>query len=78
MWVRPADAVASFERGELQLMPPTITNLRFLQEHGDVATAMAASRAVGTPPCILPKIKMVDGRMAGIAMPGDADYDSLD
>ena len=78
MWVRPADAVASFERGELQLMPPTITNLRFLQEHHDVATAMAASRAVGTPPCILPKIKMVDGRMAGIAMPGDADYDSLD
>jgi hypothetical protein len=32
---------------------------------------------VGTPPCILPKIRVVDGRMAGIAMPGDADYDSL-
>jgi 8-oxo-dGTP pyrophosphatase MutT (NUDIX family) len=78
MWVRPADALASFERGELQLMPPTVTNLRFLQEHSDVASAMTASRSVGVPPCILPKIRLVDGRLAGIAMPGDADYDSLD
>jgi 8-oxo-dGTP pyrophosphatase MutT (NUDIX family) len=78
MWVRPSDALAQWERGELQLMPPTVTNLKFLQEHPDVEAAMAASRAVGTPPCILPKIKMVDGRMAGISMPGDDDYDSLD
>ncbi len=78
MWVKPADALAQWERGELQLMPPTVTNLKFLQEHADVQAAMAAARAVGTPPCILPKIKMVDGRMAGIAMPGDDDYDSLD
>ena len=78
MWVRPVEALAQFERGELQLMPPTITNLKFLQAHDDVESAMTASRAVGTPPCILPKIKIVDGRMAGIAMPGDDDYDSLD
>jgi len=78
MWVRPTDAVGQFERGELQLMPPTITNLRFLQEHADVASAMAASRAVGTPQCILPKVKLRDGQVVGISMPGDADYDSLD
>lgn len=78
MWVRPADALVRHAAGELQLMPPTIVNLQFLQAHDDVASAMAAARAVGTPPCILPKIKIVDGKMAGIAMPGDADYDSLD
>lgn len=78
MWVRPTDAVGQFERGELQLMPPTITNLRFLAEHADVASAMAASRAVGTPPCILPKVRLRDGQVVGISMPGDADYDSLD
>jgi len=78
MWVRPADAIASFEAGELQLMPPTITNLRFLERCATVADAMVASRAVGVPPVILPKLRRVDGRMVGIAMPGDADYDSLD
>lgn len=77
MWVRPADALEAGARGELQLMPPTVANLQFLAGHDDVAAAMAAARAVGTPPCILPKIRMVDGRMAGIAMPGDADYDAL-
>ena len=78
MWVRPADALVRHGAGELQLMPPTIANLQFLAAHDDVASAMAAARAVGTPPCILPKIKVIDGKMAGIAMPGDADYDSLD
>ena len=78
MWVRPADAIASFEAGELQLMPPTITNLRFLEQCPTVADAMTAARAVGVPPVILPKLRRVDGRMVGIAMPGDADYDSLD
>ena len=75
MWVRPSDAVASFERGELQLMPPTITNLRFLAPHATVAAAMEASRAVGRPPCILPKLRMVNGSIAGISLPGDADYE---
>jgi 8-oxo-dGTP pyrophosphatase MutT (NUDIX family) len=77
MWVRPADALDRYEAGELQLMPPTIANLRFLGDHADVVAAMAASWAMGTPPCILPKLKVVDGRMVGIAMPGDADYDAL-
>lgn len=78
MWVRPVDAVGQFERGELQLMPPTITNLRFLAEHATVDAAMQAARAVGTPPCILPKLRMANGGIVGISMPGDADYDSLD
>jgi len=78
MWVRPADALERFEAGELQLMPPTVTNLRFLDAHTTVASAMGAAWAVGTPPCILPKIRLTaEGRMAGIAMPADPDYDSL-
>ena len=78
MWVRPADALARFAAGELQLMPPTITNLRFLEPHATVEAAMAAGWAVGTPTCILPKMRRDEaGRIAGIAMPGDPDYDSL-
>jgi hypothetical protein len=77
MWVRPCDALARFEQGDLQLMPPTIANLKFLDGNADVASAMSASWAVGTPPCILPKLKVVDGRMVGIALPDDPDYDTL-
>ena len=78
MWVRPADALELFEAGELQLMPPTVTNLRFLDAHASVASAMDAAWAVGTPQCILPKIRLsAEGRMTGIAMPNDPDYDSL-
>ena len=72
MWVRPADALARWEAGELQLMPPTVTNLRFLEAHGTVESAMAAGWAVGTPPCILPKIRFGEsGRIIGVAMPDD-------
>lgn len=78
MWVRPADALARWEAGELQLMPPTVTNLRFLEAHGTVESAMAAGWAVGTPPCILPKIRFGEsGRIIGVAMPDDADYELL-
>lgn len=78
MWVRPTEALQRMAAGELALMPPTVANLEFLAPHADVAAALAAARTVGTPPCILPKLRVLDGRFAGIAMPGDADYDSLD
>jgi 8-oxo-dGTP pyrophosphatase MutT (NUDIX family) len=77
MWVRPADALAAFERGELQLMPPTVANLEFLRAHHTVDDALAAARTIGVPPCILPKVRVVDGRFMGVAMPDDPDYDSL-
>lgn len=78
MWVRPTEALTRWAAGELQLMPPTVSNLQVLEVHGTVAAAMAAGWAVGTPPCILPKIRTdAAGRMVGIAMPGDGDYDDL-
>jgi 8-oxo-dGTP pyrophosphatase MutT (NUDIX family) len=78
MWVRPTEALERMASGELALMPPTIANLQFLAGHVDVQSVLVASKSIGTPPCILPKIRFVDGRVAGIAMPGEADYDSLD
>jgi hypothetical protein len=39
---------------------------------------MAAAAKLGRPQTILPKIKIdSDGRVTGIAMPGDSDYDAL-
>ena len=79
LWVRPADALAMQAAGELTMMPPTMVNLRFLEPHATAADALAAGAAVEQPPCTLPKLRRDDdGRIVGVAMPGDPDYDSLD
>ena len=79
LWVRPADALRMQQAGELMMMPPTVTNLRFLLPHASAADALAAGAAVDRPVCILPKLRRDDGgRVVGVAMPGDADYDDLD
>jgi 8-oxo-dGTP pyrophosphatase MutT (NUDIX family) len=77
-WVRPADALRRQREGELMMMPPTIANLEFLARHHDASSAMEAARQVGTPSCILPKIRFdAEGRLAGVAMPWDDDYPTL-
>jgi len=78
LWVRPADALRMQASGELTMMPPTMANLRFLEPHATAAAALAAGAAIERPPCILPKLRRDDeGRLVGVAMPGDADYDDL-
>ena len=60
------------------LMPPTRANIEFLLPHKTTDEVMAAAAKVGKPQTILPKMKTdSDGRVIGIAMPGDADYDAL-
>ena len=77
-WVVPADALAAAERGELVLMPPTSANLRFIVDCGSVDEALALADAAGPPPRIEPRIRRrSDGKMIGIALPGDPDFDSL-
>jgi 8-oxo-dGTP pyrophosphatase MutT (NUDIX family) len=80
LWTRPSVALERQEAGELMMMPPTITNLQFLAPFSTVDDAMAAAHELPTPPpCILPKIRLAaDGSIAGVSMPGDDDYDSLD
>jgi 8-oxo-dGTP pyrophosphatase MutT (NUDIX family) len=77
-WVRPADALADAEAGNLLMLPPTIANLRTLASSGSVAEALAAADAEGPPSCIRPRMRRDEsGRVIGIALPGDADYDAL-
>lgn len=78
LWVRPADALDMHSAGELMMMPPTLTNLRFLLPHSTAADALAAGAAVERPVCTLPKLQRDgDGKIIGIAMPGDPGYDDL-
>jgi hypothetical protein len=77
-WVRPAEALARADDGDLLMLPPTLANLRVLAESADVAAALAAADAAGPPECVRPRLRRdEDGRFVGISLPGDPDYDSL-
>ncbi len=78
LWVRPADALRMWQDGELQMFPPTVVSLQFLEPHTSADSAMAAAAAVGIPRPVLPKVRLDDeGEVAGILRPGDAGYDEL-
>jgi 8-oxo-dGTP pyrophosphatase MutT (NUDIX family) len=77
-WVEPADALERARSGELMMMPPTVAMLTFLNQHSTADSALAAARAVGTPPKVLPKVVWSDdGQLRALLMPGDAGYDDI-
>ncbi|KNE80660.1 MULTISPECIES: NUDIX hydrolase [Streptomyces] len=43
VWIRPAEAAAGHDRGELTMMPPTIATLRRLQPYASAAEVLAAA-----------------------------------
>lgn len=43
VWIRPAEATAGYDRGELTMMPPTVSTLRVLTPFGSAAEALAAA-----------------------------------
>jgi 8-oxo-dGTP pyrophosphatase MutT (NUDIX family) len=76
-WVRPADALAMWESGELQMFPPTIASLRFLEPFATAADAVAAAEAIGVPAPVLPRMRFDDaGRIVGVVLPGQDGYEA--
>jgi 8-oxo-dGTP pyrophosphatase MutT (NUDIX family) len=72
-WIRPADALEEFQRGELLLVFPTIKHLEELQDFGSVAEALENARTrVVTP--VQPRVVVSDGT-ATVLMPGEPGYD---
>src|SRR3954467_15422858 len=59
-WIRPADALAAPESGDLLLVFPTIKHLEQLAESRSVETTIAAARERTVEP-IQPRIVVVDG-----------------
>ncbi|WP_433890481.1 NUDIX hydrolase [Streptomyces sp. CA-111067] len=43
VWLPPAEAVAGYDRGEMVMLPPTISTLRDLLPYGSAAAALAAA-----------------------------------
>ncbi len=75
-WVRPSDALSMWRAGELQMFPPTVANIAFLDRFASADEAVAAASDVGVPSPILPRMVLADGRVVGVVLPGDERYES--
>jgi 8-oxo-dGTP pyrophosphatase MutT (NUDIX family) len=71
-WIRPADALAAGERGELHLVFPTIKHLEQLTDLQTVEQALELARSREVEP-ILPKVVQGEGE-AHVLLPGEPGY----
>ena len=76
-WVRPQDAVAEHQAGNLRLPPPTVVSLIELSQHHSVEAAVATARR-RVPPYFFPKVCATDQDDVVMLYPGDAGYESGD
>jgi 8-oxo-dGTP pyrophosphatase MutT (NUDIX family) len=72
-WVRPADALAAAESGEMGMLPPTAFTLSELSAYDDVAGVLAAGTDRDVKP-VLPKIVLGDDDEARLLLPHDEGY----
>jgi 8-oxo-dGTP pyrophosphatase MutT (NUDIX family) len=72
-WVRPADALAAAERGELGMLPPTAFTLSELATFATVAEVLATGDARDVRP-VLPKVVLGDDDEARLLLPHDDGY----
>ncbi|MFJ9408763.1 NUDIX hydrolase [Streptomyces sp. NPDC101393] len=75
VWTRPAEAAAGYDRGELLMMPPTISTLRALQPYDSAADALAAAEAQDLTP-VLARAEIVDGEIV-LSWPGHDEFTKL-
>jgi 8-oxo-dGTP pyrophosphatase MutT (NUDIX family) len=71
-WLRPADALHAYRRGELSLVFPTIKHLEQLAEFGSVSEALETARGRKVEP-VMPRI-LVEQESPTIVLPGEAGY----
>jgi 8-oxo-dGTP pyrophosphatase MutT (NUDIX family) len=74
-WIRPVDAFAARERGEFEMVPPTIKNLEAISHFSNSSEVLDFARALGPVVAIQPRLLERDGA-AVIVIPGDEGYDT--
>ncbi|MFG2875111.1 NUDIX hydrolase [Streptomyces sp. NPDC048337] len=72
VWIRPADAADGYDKGELLMMPPTISTLRSLEPYGSAADALAAAGAQDLTP-VLAQAALEDGVLV-LSWPGHDEF----
>ncbi|MCF3961261.1 NUDIX hydrolase [Streptomyces fuscigenes] len=72
VWIRPAEATAAYDAGELLMMPPTVSTLRALEPYGTAAEALAGAAGRDLTPVL------ATARMAGdelvLSWPGHDEF----
>ncbi|WP_328398308.1 NUDIX domain-containing protein [Streptomyces sp. NBC_00390] len=72
VWIRPAEAAAGYDKGDLLMMPPTIATLRTLQPYGTAAAALAAAAARDLTP-VLAEARLEGGELI-LSWPGHDEF----
>ncbi|MDT0452775.1 NUDIX hydrolase [Streptomyces hesseae] len=72
VWTAPAEAAAGYDRGELMMMPPTISTLRALGPYGTVDEVLAASGDRDLTP-VLARARLV-GEEIVLSWPGHDEF----
>ncbi|RSS83204.1 NUDIX hydrolase, partial [Streptomyces sp. WAC02707] len=75
VWIRPAEAAAGYDRGELLMMPPTISTLRTLEPYGTAAEALAAAEARDLAP-VLAQARL-EGEELVLSWPGHEEFTKI-
>jgi 8-oxo-dGTP pyrophosphatase MutT (NUDIX family) len=73
VWLRPAEAVAGYDRGELVMLPPTIATLRALLPYGTAVDALAAAPARDLTPVLATAALDADGTVV-LSWPGHTEF----
>ncbi|WP_030199515.1 NUDIX hydrolase [Streptomyces sp. NRRL S-87] len=72
VWIRPSEAAAGYDRGELLMMPPTISTLRSLEPYGSAADALAAAEGQDLTP-VLAQARLEGGELV-LSWPGHDEF----
>ncbi|MGP4047117.1 NUDIX hydrolase [Streptomyces sp. 2A115] len=72
VWIRPQDAAAAYDKGDLLMMPPTVATLRQLRAYGTAAEALAAAPGRDLTP-VLAKARLEDGELV-LSWPGHDEF----
>ncbi|MFI2372019.1 NUDIX hydrolase [Streptomyces sp. NPDC018833] len=72
VWIRPADATAGYDKGELLMMPPTIATLRTLQPYTTAAQALQAAAGQDMTP-VLATARLEGGEVV-LSWPGHEEF----
>ncbi|MFJ7969106.1 NUDIX hydrolase [Streptomyces sp. NPDC096324] len=72
VWIRPADAAAGYDKGELLMMPPTIATLRGIVAYERAADALAAADARDLTP-VLAEARLEEGEVV-LSWPGHDEF----
>ncbi|WP_455353772.1 NUDIX hydrolase [Streptomyces sp. SYSU K217416] len=72
VWISPAEAAEGYDKGELLMMPPTISTLRGLQPYATAAAALAGATGRDLTP-VLAEARLEEGELV-LSWPGHEEF----